>query len=76
MLFVKKYIQEILEERRAEGLYKNEQRDFIDVFLQEIDSHASENPETNLYTGINISKQYFLHHVYALLLKIGNSYNR
>jgi len=45
------FAQDILHERRAEGFYKEEQRDFIDVFLKEIDAHKNDNAETNLYTG-------------------------
>lgn len=37
--------------RRAEGTYKFEKRDFIDVFLEEIDNHAHDKSENNHYTG-------------------------
>ncbi|XP_021960029.1 methyl farnesoate epoxidase [Folsomia candida] len=40
----------ILDERRKGGKYKIEQRDFIDVFLTEIDAHANDTPEFNYYT--------------------------
>ena len=43
--------QDILEERRALGHYKQEQRDYIDVFLREIDAHKNEPEESNYYTG-------------------------
>jgi len=47
------FFRDILKERRVEGHYKAEQRDFIDVFLREIDVHASNGAgvvETNYYT--------------------------
>ncbi len=40
-----------MDERRKDGKYKIEQRDFIDVFLTEIDSHAHDTSEFNYYTG-------------------------
>ncbi|CAL8137894.1 unnamed protein product [Orchesella dallaii] len=44
------FFKELLETRRAEGVYKTEQRDFIDVFLLEIDNHAHDKTENNFYT--------------------------
>jgi hypothetical protein len=44
-------LQGILDERRVEGKYKIEQRDFIDVFLTEIDSRAHDTSPSNFYTG-------------------------
>jgi hypothetical protein len=44
-----------LEERRALGHYTEEQRDFIEVFLKEIDAHKNDPAETNFYTGKNMN---------------------
>jgi len=40
-------------ERRKEGHYKEDQRDFIDVFLAEIDKHENENNSNTgeVFTG-------------------------
>lgn len=44
-----------MEQRRAEGTYKEDMRDYIDVFLHEIDTHAHlgnrDNENINYYTG-------------------------
>jgi len=42
-----------LKERRELASYKEEQRDFIDVFLKEIDNHRAKlgDSEKNFYTG-------------------------
>jgi len=50
MIFVI-FKQDILEERRAAGDYKYEQRDYIDVFLREIEANKHVPIERNLYTG-------------------------
>jgi len=42
--------QEIVEECRAVGAYKNEPRNFVDTFLKQIDANASSNGERQ-YTG-------------------------
>ncbi|ODM98812.1 Methyl farnesoate epoxidase, partial [Orchesella cincta] len=47
---MQKHFKEILDERRAVAYYKDDQRDFIDVFLYEIDKHAGDNSEDNVYT--------------------------
>ena len=41
-----------MNKRRIDGTYKIEQRDFIDVFLNEIDAHAEDKSENNFYTGL------------------------
>lgn len=43
--------QDILDKRRQEGSYKNDKRDFIDMFIQEIDKHLKLNSQPNFYTG-------------------------
>jgi cytochrome P450 len=50
MTTVHKQFKDILAERRALGYYKEDQRDFIDVFLKEIDDHRTQNAKTNYYT--------------------------
>ncbi|CAL8121818.1 unnamed protein product [Orchesella dallaii] len=47
---MQKQFQDILDERRALKYYKDDQRDFIDVFLSEIDKHAGDNSIDNYYT--------------------------
>ncbi|XP_021966277.1 methyl farnesoate epoxidase [Folsomia candida] len=45
------FFREILDERRKSGSYKEDTpKDFIDVFLQEIDAHKNDDSLTNLYT--------------------------
>lgn len=41
-----------MDERRASGYYKEDQRDFVDVFLLEIDKHSKDTSDANVFTGI------------------------
>lgn len=43
------YFRELLESRRKDGGYKEDCRDFIDMFIKEIDKHEGSSP--NHYTG-------------------------
>lgn len=46
------FFREFLDERRAAGTYREDQCDFMDVFLSEIDAHAHLGPDesVNYYT--------------------------
>lgn len=66
-------MQDILERRRKEGSYKEDKRDFIDMFIKEIDQHAKLNSLPNHYTGLTsiINHQLlYLWHANANLLPL------
>ena len=46
---LQEYFRALLDERRALGDYKHDQRDFVEVFLKEIDNFRGKSP--NYYTG-------------------------
>ncbi len=45
------YFKELLESRRKEGIYREDCRDFIDMFIKEIDKHERMGTVPNHYTG-------------------------
>jgi len=48
-----------LNERRAQGYYKDDQRDFIDVFLYEIEKNKENKESSQVFTGeFNIQYQF------------------
>lgn len=51
------FVQELLNERRSLGEYKEDQRDFIDVFLNEIDKNINDNSDKNVFTGKTSANQ-------------------
>lgn len=52
-------MQDILERRRKEGSYEEDKRDFIDMFIKEIDQHAKLNSLPNHYTGLTSIINYY-----------------
>lgn len=55
------YFQEVLDDRRKEGGYKQEGRDFIDKFINEIDKHRELRSVPNHYTGLRRFYSYKCH---------------
>ncbi|ODM98070.1 Methyl farnesoate epoxidase [Orchesella cincta] len=57
------HFQEVLDSRRKEGGYKQGNRDYIDMFINEIDKHKKLGSNPNHYTGneiIIISDEQFI----------------
>lgn len=48
---LQEYFQEVLDTRRKEGGYKEDSRDFIDMFINEIERHRELGTNPNHYTG-------------------------
>lgn len=61
------YFRELLESRRKEGVYKEDCRDFIDMFIKEIDKHEKLGSSPNHYTGWS-NVYFFKRRIYFLII--------